>query len=67
MKHVNLEVAQCHLRAAHDALVAELHDLPGDNYGIWDAVSLIEDAQSQIRGELRDRFDTRYDWLGGAA
>lgn len=67
MKHVNLEVAQCHLRAAHDALVAELHDIPGECYPISDAVSLIEDAQSQIRGELRDRFDQRYDWLGGAA
>lgn len=65
MKHVNLEVAQSHLQAAHDALTAELQ--VADSYALHDAETLTADALSQVRGELRNRFDTRYDWLGGAA
>lgn len=67
MKHDNLGVAQRHLQAAHDALSAELLVVTDDSYAVWDAVTLTEDALAQVRGELRNRFDQRYDWLGGAA
>lgn len=70
MKPVNLVVAECHLSAAHDALLAELKEVLEDTYAVWDAESLTVDALAQVRAEIKAREDARpqrYDWLGGAA
>lgn len=56
-------------------LTARLHlqiavDQDGETYALSDALSLIEDAISQTKGEMQNREDERpgrYDWMGGAA
>lgn len=55
MKHDNLEVAQGHLQAAHEALVQELRVAP-DTFALCDAEALTADALSQVRGEIANRL-----------
>ena len=59
MKQSNLEVALCHLSAAQDALMAETTLIVGDDYAVWDALSLTIDALSQVRGEIKARLPER--------
>jgi hypothetical protein len=59
MKQSNLEVAQSHLSAAHDALLAETKLIIGDDYAVWDALSLVCDAEAQVRGEIAARQPER--------
>lgn len=56
MKHSNLEAALCCLRAASDALNADTATESQVTWGVADAMSLIEDAKSDIRGEITARL-----------
>lgn len=59
MKHDNLEVAERHLRAAHDALMAEAQLIIGDDWPVMDALSLTADALSEVRGAIGLRLPER--------
>jgi hypothetical protein len=59
MKHPNLEAALCCLQAASDVLMKDAATVDQVTYGVQDAVSLIEDAKSDIRGEITARLPER--------
>lgn len=56
MKHSNLEAALCCLQAASVVLMKDAETADQVTYGVMDAVSLIEDAKSDIRGEIKARL-----------
>lgn len=54
-----MELAKEYLICARTALQVETKLMVGDDYGVWDALSLTEDALSQVRGVLKSRLPER--------
>lgn len=54
-----MELAKNHLICARTALLVESRLMVGDDYGVMDALSLTEDALSQVRGVLQARLPER--------
>jgi hypothetical protein len=59
MKQSNLEAALCCLRAASGYLNEDTETAEQVTWGVADAVSLIEDAKADIRGEIAARLPER--------
>jgi hypothetical protein len=55
----NLETAQQHLALAHQALAAEMELTWELEFAVADALSLVMDAESQVRGAMKQRLPER--------